>query len=69
MLFFSITQVYNEIKERSFPKKENSGGIAMEDIRFANLSNLSAKDHLGRALPTYEEVGDVKKDKIVGLFY
>ena len=41
----------------------------MEDIRFANLSNLSAKDHLGRALPTYEEVGDVKKDKIVGLFY
>ena len=41
----------------------------MEDIRFANLSNLSAKDHLGRALPTYEEVGDAKKDKIVGLFY
>lgn len=34
-----------------------------------NLSNLSAKDHLGRKLPKYEDVGDVKKEKIVGLFY
>lgn len=34
-----------------------------------NLSNLSARDHLGRKLPEYEDVGDVKKEKIVGLFY
>lgn len=35
----------------------------------ANLSNMSAVDHLGRELPQYEETGDVKKEKIVGLFY
>ena len=35
----------------------------------ANLSNMSAVDHLGRRLPQYEETGGVKKGKIVGLFY
>lgn len=32
-------------------------------------SNFTATDALGRKLPTYEEVGDLKKDKFVGLFY
>lgn len=36
---------------------------------YANLSNLSAVDSLGRELPKHDEVGDVKKEKIVGLFY
>lgn len=36
---------------------------------YANLSNTSAVDHLGRELPKYSEVGDVKKEKTVGLFY
>lgn len=36
---------------------------------YANLSNLAAVDHLGRKLPAYEDVGETKKDKIVGLFY
>lgn len=35
----------------------------------ANLSNMSAVDHLGRRLPQYEKTGGVKKGKIVGLFY
>lgn len=38
-------------------------------INYANLSNTSAVDHLGRELPKYSEVGDVKKEKTVGLFY
>ncbi len=38
-------------------------------MKYANLSNLCAVDHLGRKMPGYEDVGDVKKDKIVGLFY
>lgn len=41
----------------------------MENIVYANNSNLTATDHLGRKLPGYDEVGGVKKDKIVGLFY
>lgn len=41
----------------------------MENIVYANNSNLTAIDHLGRKLPGYDEVGGVKKDKIVGLFY
>jgi hypothetical protein len=32
-------------------------------------SGFGATDALGRKLPTYEEVGDLKKDKFVGLFY
>lgn len=36
---------------------------------YANLSNTSAVDHLGRELPKYSEVGDVNKEKTVGLFY
>ncbi|WP_221394344.1 hypothetical protein [Dyadobacter sp. NIV53] len=34
-----------------------------------NASNLTATDALGRKLPDFEEVGPVKKDKFVGLFY
>ena len=32
-------------------------------------SGFGAIDALGRKLPTYEEVGDLRKDKFVGLFY
>ncbi len=31
--------------------------------------NHPATDNLGRKLPTYEEVGDVREDKIVAMFY
>lgn len=41
----------------------------MGDTIYANLSNLAAKDHLGRKLPDYKEAGEVKGEKIVGLFY
>lgn len=41
----------------------------MGDTIYANLSNLAAKDHLGRKLPDYKEAGKVKGEKIVGLFY
>lgn len=32
-------------------------------------SNLPATDALGRSLPGYEEVGELKEDKFVGIFY
>lgn len=32
-------------------------------------ASLPATDALGRKLPSFEEVGDVKKDKYVGIFY
>lgn len=32
-------------------------------------AGLPATDALGRKLPTYEEVGPLKKDKLVGIFY
>lgn len=32
-------------------------------------ADFMATDALGRKLPTYEEAGDLKKDKFVGLFY
>ena len=32
-------------------------------------SNTVATDAVGRKLPAYEEAGDIKKDKFVGLFY
>ncbi|MES2828740.1 MAG: hypothetical protein V4687_11305 [Bacteroidota bacterium] len=32
-------------------------------------AGLPAADALGRKLPTYEDVGDIKKDRFVGLFY
>ena len=35
----------------------------------ANISNLTATDHLGRSLPSYNEVGGIKDGKVVGLFY
>ncbi len=38
--------------------------------KVANLGyGLPATDAVGRSLPTNEEVGDLKKDKFVGLFY
>ncbi|RZK99545.1 MAG: hypothetical protein EOO89_31040, partial [Pedobacter sp.] len=32
-------------------------------------ASLPATDALGRKLPSYGEVGNVKKDKFVGMFY
>ncbi|MEN8158335.1 MAG: hypothetical protein ABFS10_15385, partial [Bacteroidota bacterium] len=32
-------------------------------------NNFPATDHLGRKLPTYQEVGDLKEDKTVAIFY
>ncbi|MBX3256773.1 MAG: hypothetical protein KF862_21735 [Chitinophagaceae bacterium] len=32
-------------------------------------TNAVATDAVGRRLPAYEEVGDIKKDKFIGLFY
>ena len=38
-------------------------------VRPADSSSWTATDGLGRTLPTNEEVGDVKEDKIVAMFY
>ncbi|MBQ1947701.1 MAG: hypothetical protein II359_03730, partial [Clostridia bacterium] len=38
-------------------------------IRDINADNWTAYDRLGNALPDYEEAGDVKSGKTVGLFY
>ncbi len=51
----------------SLSRLRRQGGN-MGDI-YANLSNLSATDHLGRKLPGYDTAGDKKEGKIVGLFY
>ena len=38
-------------------------------IRNLHVDNWVATDALGRKLPTYEECGQVKKDRYVGMFY
>ncbi|MEN8203670.1 MAG: PA14 domain-containing protein [Bacteroidota bacterium] len=35
----------------------------------SNGNNYPATDHLGRKLPTYQEVGDLKEDKVAAIFY
>jgi hypothetical protein len=46
----------------------NSKGFAQETL--TNYSaGLPATDALGRKLPTFKEVGPVKKDRFVGMFY
>ena len=48
-------------------------GTSEEDttvvVRDAGMYQLVATDAVGRELPTYDEVGDLKEDKYVGLFY
>ncbi len=46
-------------------------GIALSTIVFAQSPGVDhvATDAVGRKLPTHEEVGDVKKDRFIGLFY
>lgn len=38
-------------------------------IEFNNSDNLTATDALGRKLPGYNQVGELRKDKFVGMFY
>ena len=42
---------------------------ADSQIKFNNSDNLTATDALGRKLPGYNQVGELRKDKFVGMFY
>jgi len=52
-------------------KTEDEPTDVIEPVNsLVNISaNLPATDSLGRKLPTHDEVGDLRKDKFVGLFY
>ncbi len=50
--------VFNIVATTTFGQKLQNAGYS-----------LPATDALGRSLPTNQEVGDLKKDKFVGLFY
>jgi hypothetical protein len=45
------------------------GDLSAQSTLFNYSAGLPATDALGRKLPTYEEVGPLKKDKFVGIFY
>jgi len=46
-----------------------SGNLPAQTTLTNYSAGLPATDALGRKLPTYEEVGPLKKDKFVGIFY
>lgn len=43
--------------------------VCLQSMAQSSDNNVSATDALGRKLPTHQQVGDLKKDKFVGLFY
>ena len=43
--------------------------LSLESMAQSPGNNVTATDALGRKLPTHQEVGDLKTDKFVGLFY
>lgn len=43
--------------------------LSLESMAQSPGNNVTATDALGRKLPTHKEVGDLKTDKFVGLFY
>jgi hypothetical protein len=70
-LFIFCILSLNNCKGRKNIAEEPKDGE--QDPQTAILINytagLPATDELGRKLPTYEEVGNYRKDKLVGLFY
>ena len=70
----SLGQVYTLVEKETVPQKELDAYIQnAADNASPVLPTISepwtATDMLGRTLPTYEEVGDTKLGKYVGMFY
>ena len=65
LIFLLILQFISACK----PEKEVTDPIPEQEPEEIIFNNISATDALNRTLPAWEEVGDLREKKYVGLFY
>lgn len=67
--FYEIKASYDNDGTVTVPDEYVPSDDSAVIARASHPTTWEATDELGRTLPTYEEVGGVKEDKIVALFY
>jgi hypothetical protein len=67
--FYAIKPSYSTDGDATAPEEYVPEADSAVIVRAAHSTTWAATDELGRTLPTYKDVGGVKDDKIVALFY